>query len=145
MCSYYMTDSLACIPPVFFPLSLFCSSCLPSLCFRWRWLRSGWQGHGGVDSHGAVAVWTDWGWPDLAEGEDRYWRKDSGLPHPPARGRAGLPGSQVKFREKVLVRENKFSIFDHVFSTWVLCGFMLMWRIDGNLLHQSIVKQNNTQ
>lgn len=64
------------------------------LC-RWRRLRSGWEGHGGVGGHGAVAVWADRGWPDPAEGEDGKRREDSRLPHPPASRGAGFSGSEV--------------------------------------------------
>lgn len=53
MCNYYMTDSLACIPPVFFPLSLFCSS---SLLFCYSVLDGGDYGLDDKDMEASIAT-----------------------------------------------------------------------------------------
>lgn len=70
-------------------------SFLSPLC-RWRRLWSEWERHGSISRYGVVAVWTDRSWRDPAERKNRHWWEDSRLPHPSARGGAGLPGSQVQ-------------------------------------------------
>ncbi len=67
----------------------------PTLCCRWWWLGSGWEGYGGLNSHGALYVWATGCWPYSAPGAQWGCWFGTRLPDPPACGWAGLPGGQV--------------------------------------------------